>query len=210
MDNPEGTVLNQGTPTERTISPEEVRRTLIGATRIIEDAPTRAEELRTEAQIHALVEEQWPELYDKGSDVHKTAQAFLQQNPGLANNPNRDFILGLMWEGWKPFQARMATKSGSGAQQGSNGNGNGATPAAPAPASNVPEALRRKIPPIPKTAAPNPPRGSRVPTPANDAAAAVTRIIDSGATPESIQDAIAAIERQDAVSSGTRRTAAPV
>lgn len=198
MENPDGAVLNEGKPQERVVPPEEVRKTLIGATRILEDAPRKAGEIQQRQQMRELAQSEWPELFDSKSEVYQTSQAFLQQYPAIAQNPNRDLILGLMVEGWKPFKARMDAK---------------AKGQAPAPANNgetLPEALKRKIPPIPKTTAPNPPRGSRVPSPIKDAAAAVERIVRDGATPESIHDAIAAIERQNAVAGATKRTPAPV
>jgi len=171
---------------------------LVAATRVIEEAPRRAAEIAQQQQMRQLVSTEWPELFDKNSEVYSTSQQFLKENPAIAASPNRDLILGLMLEGWKPFQARMLARQQG--QQPPNSNGS----------SNVPEALKRKIPPIPKTTAPNPPRGSRVHTPVNDAAAAVNRIATQGASPENVQEAIAAIERQNAVSGGTKRTPAPV
>ena len=143
--------------------------------------------------MRQLVSSEWPELYDKNSDIYANAQQFLKENPSIAAAPNRDLILGLMLEGWKPFQARMMARNG---KPQANGNG-------------IPEALKRPQPPIPKTAAPKPPRSAGVRTPVSEAAAAVNRIVQGGATPENVQDAIAAIEKQNRVLSG-KRTAAQV
>lgn len=199
MENPDGMVVNEGKPDEKVVTPEEVRKTLIGATRIIEDAPRKALDLQARQQWRTLAQEQWPELFEKNSEVYQTSQAFLREYPAVAQNPNRDFILGLMVEGWKTFKPRMEAKLKGQAAPAANGT-NG----------KLPEALKRKIPPIPKTQAPNPPRGSRVPSPIKNAAAAVERVAQEGASPESVQAAIAAIERQNAASGGAKRTPAPV
>jgi hypothetical protein len=199
MDHPEGVVVNEGQANEKVISPEEVRKTLIGATRMIEDAPVAAQRIQMRQQWNGLARAEWPELFDTKSNVHQTAQQFLKEHPGIAESPARDFVLGLMVEGWKAYQPRMEA-----AMRGQQPNG------AAQANGKIPEALKRKIPPIPKTQAPNPPRGSRVPSPIKNAAAAVERVVAEGASPESVQDAIAAIERQNAASGGARRTPAPV
>jgi hypothetical protein len=145
-------------------------------------------------------------LFDKESEIYKTSQQFLQQYPEIDRNPNRDFLLGLMVEGWKPFQQRMIARQQANGQQpqpqaaaGSNGQ-----------KASLPEALRRKIPPMPRNAAPNPPRGSRRKSPQDEAAAAVQRLARDGGSPEAAMAAIAAIERQNAMSGDTKRMPAPV
>lgn len=203
LKNPDGAVLNEGKENERVVPPEEVRDSLVGALRILEDAPRKAQEIQQRAEMRAFAQSEWPELFDTTSEIHQTSQQFLQQYPAIAQSPNRDMILGLMVEGWKPFKARVEAR-----RQGKNGNGTAA--AATNGNGKLPEALTRKIPPIPKTSAPNPPRGSRVPSPIKNAAAAVERVVQDGATPESVMNAIAAIEAQNAVSSDTKRTPAPV
>ena len=200
MENPEGMVVNEGKEDEKTVTPEEVRKTLIGATRIIEDAPRKAAEIQARQQWRAFAQDEWPELFDKKSEIYQTSQQFLEKYPAVAQNPNRDFILGLMVEGWRTFKPRMEAKLKGQAQPAANGTNNG----------KLPEALKRKIPPIPKTQAPNPPRGSRVPSPIKNAAAAVDRVATEGASPESVYAAIEAIERQNAASGGAKRTPAPV
>jgi hypothetical protein len=191
-----GAVLNEGTPQERVVTPDEVRDKLIESTHFLEDVPRRWHEIQQRDQLRQIAQTEWPDLYNPATEVYKTAQEFLQAYPVIAQNPNRDLILGLMVEGWKPFQARIQARL-KGQQAAANG-------------SKLPAALTRKIPPIPKTPAPNPPRGSRVPSPIKDAAAAVNRIAQEGATPENVHAAIAAIEAQNAVSGGTKRTPAPV
>jgi nicotinate-nucleotide--dimethylbenzimidazole phosphoribosyltransferase len=199
LKNPDGAVLNEGKPEERVMTPEQIRDELVKSLHILEAAPKKAQEIQQREQMRAFAQSEWPELFDEKNEIYATSQQFLKQYPAIASSPNRDMILGLMVEGWKPFKARIDARLKQ--------NQNGAPPAA---SGKLPEALTRKIPPIPKTSAPNPPRGSRVPSPIKNAAAAVQRVAQEGATPESVMDALAALDAQKAVLGGTRRTAAPV
>ncbi|MEI4927179.1 hypothetical protein Q8G50_32190, partial [Klebsiella pneumoniae] len=50
LQNPDGAVCDEGKTSEKVVAPEEVRRMLIGATRLIEDAPRRAQEIQARMQ----------------------------------------------------------------------------------------------------------------------------------------------------------------
>lgn len=202
--NRDGFVFDAGTDKERVVSKDEVAAWEDGADLIIEKyAPQKAEQLKgkvNEQELKATFDQmahtEYPALFDKESEDYAASQKVLELVPEIANHPARDFVLGVYLEGVRSRNARLQK--------------NGAANNGAAEKSNLPEALRRKLPPIPKTSAPNTPRGSRLPVPAKEIAAARERLVNEGGTREAALDVLRAMDNERDLAGAKGRAPVPV
>jgi hypothetical protein len=118
--NKNGVVIGEGTKEEKYLSPDELADKRKECEKIVQGAPNRRDEIRifTGAQQHYnhLAAQAWPELFDPRSQEHQVAAAILADFPYIAQSPKAAYALGLVIEGAKALDSRIA-KNGQPAKQ---------------------------------------------------------------------------------------------
>jgi hypothetical protein len=80
------------------------------------DAPQRREEIRgyngARGHFDGMARQIWPELFDKSSEDYQVAQQLLGQFPSIKGSPQANYAIGLVIEGARSLQARMAQVEG--------------------------------------------------------------------------------------------------
>lgn len=175
----DGTVLNEGTPTERVIAAEEVAKWQRQAQKLILRVPETRERVRTATQQRAhfeqLAQTEYPALFDKSSEDYAAAQNLLRSVPELAGNPAAAFLLGVALEGYRARATRL--------KAGSNGK---------APNPDLPASLdlsKRKIPPLAPVTA-KPPSSSPAPARNKQVEDATKTVVEQGGNEDAMTDLI--------------------
>lgn len=126
--NAEGITTGEG-ESQKFIAPEEVAKWRRNAERALLNAPEKRVQLRdftaqrqqVDAGTYAIV----PELFDKESELHKSALEILKIEPAIANRADANLILAAYTLGRAELEKRaVALKAKNGAaRNGDNGNG---------------------------------------------------------------------------------------
>lgn len=111
-----GFTVNEGTPQERFVSPEEVAITLGRFEDVInEAAPRKQREMQERREYDRVARAKYPQLFDRTSEDYQRAAGALQRFPWLARDPAANIFIGDYLRGAK---ARMAEENQASASSG--------------------------------------------------------------------------------------------